>query len=362
MTFGMIIFLEVPYSDVSPLWNRSRPVLWEQCWEGNTFLMSRPTGVARPEGVPIFFTPLLGDNDFLRGHAYYFPLRLRAKSQKNNQQAVLFDEADTATRANLSSKARAYLASLGITNPDGDAETAGLIWMHALAVGYSPMYLNENADGIRVDWLRVPLPDSKELLTTSTALGHQVAALLDTERGVAGVTSGHIRPELHAIALVTREEGGQLNPAAGDLALNGRWGYLQRGYITMPGPGTYIEREYTASELSAIETGAKALGMTRDQALDLLGDTTYDIYLNDMAYWCNVPANVWAYTIGGYQVIKKWLSYREKAVLGRDLKPEEVMEVTNIARRIAAIVLLQPKLDANYQVVRSSTYDWPQRC
>jgi hypothetical protein len=29
-----------------------------------------------------------------------------------------------------------------------------------------------------------------------------------------------------------------------------------------------------------------------------------------------VPSRVWAYTLGGYQVIKKWLSYREHDVLG----------------------------------------------
>ncbi len=30
-----------------------------------------------------------------------------------------------------------------------------------------------------------------------------------------------------------------------------------------------------------------------------------------------------------------------------------------IARRIAAIILLQPKLDENYNQVKSATYDWP---
>ena len=43
--------------------------------------------------------------------------------------------------ANLSPAARAYLANLGIKNPDADADTAALIWMHALAIGYSPAYL-----------------------------------------------------------------------------------------------------------------------------------------------------------------------------------------------------------------------------
>lgn len=36
------------------------------------------TGAASLEGVPLFFSKVLGDNDFLKGHAYYFPLRLRS--------------------------------------------------------------------------------------------------------------------------------------------------------------------------------------------------------------------------------------------------------------------------------------------
>jgi hypothetical protein len=31
----------------------------------------------------------------------------------------------------------------------------------------------------------------------------------------------------------------------------------------------------------------------------------------------------------------------------------------NMARRIAAIVLLEPALDANYQAVKNATYLWP---
>src|SRR4030066_163864 len=56
---------------------------------------------------------------------------------------------------------------------------------------------------------------------------------------------------------------------------------------------------------------------------------------------------VGGYTIGGYQAMKKWLSYREKALLGRDLKVEEMREVMRMARRIASILLLQPPLGAN---------------
>ena len=66
--------------------------------------------------------------------------------------------------------------------------------------------------------------------------------------------------------------------------------------------------------------------------------TSFDIYLNDRAYWRNVPAAVWHYKLGGYQVLKKWLSYRDRDILGRPLSVEEVQYFTHTARRIAAIL------------------------
>ena len=89
-----------------------------------------------------------------------------------------------------------------------------------------------------------------------------------------------------------------------------------------------------------------------------LGETTCDIYLNGIAYWRNIPLNVWEFHIGGYQVIKKWLSYREEKILGRAINPEEAREVMYMARRIFAILLLQPTLDDHYQKVKAATYDW----
>ncbi len=117
----------------------------------------------------------------------------------------------------------------------------------------------------------------------------------------------------------------------------------------MPGRGKAVAREYTPEEHESCVQGAAALGLPTSEALARLGATTYDIYLNDRAYWRNVPARVWEYTIGGYQVIKKWLSYREGDLLGRSLKRDEVRDVTHMARRIAALLLLEPALDANYQ-------------
>ena len=83
---------------------------------------------------------------------------------------------------------------------------------------------------------------------------------------------------------------------------------------------------------------------------------TLDIYLNNHAYWRNVPEPVWNYYIGGYQVIKKWLSYREYDLLGRPLNLDEITEVTNMTRRIAALILMESELNENYQRVKANPY------
>jgi hypothetical protein len=209
-----------------------------------------------------------------------------------------------------------------------------------------------------MDWPRIPSPVSREALLHS-ALGRTVADLLDVDLPVRGVTVGKARPELRAIATITREAGGSLNPDAGELDVTAGWGHGGNGGAVMPGKGKIIERDYTGKEREAIAEGSGQLGLSAEQALNLLGERTFDVYLNNIAYWKNIPARVWEYTIGGYQVIKKWLSYRERDILGRDLTMDEARAVTEIARRIVAIVLMEPALDANYQVIKEAKYLWP---
>jgi hypothetical protein len=262
-------------------------------------------------------------------------------------------------KANSSPAARKYLTDLGIKNADTDADAAGLVWMHALAVGYSPAYLGENADGIRRDWPRVPLPDIGKALEESAALGRRVAALLDTEADVRGVTASPLEAIFKTVGVLSKVGGGALDADAGDLAVTAGWGHAGKEGVTMPGKGRIVQRTFSKAELDAIADAAKARGLSQKQALALLGGDTRDLYLNDKAYWRNVPANVWEYFIGGYQVVKKWLSYREQGLLGRGLSADEARGVTGMARRLTAIVLLQPALDANYRSVAASAYAWP---
>lgn len=185
-----------------------------------------------------------------------------------------------------------------------------------------------------------------------------VAGLLETEVPVPGVSSGVARKELKVIGGVSAASGQSLNPET-DLSLTAGWGYLGHRGATMPGQGKTVERDYTPEELAGLGAGADALGMSLTEVLDLLGTSTYDVYLNDKAYWKNIPSRVWDYQIGGYQVVKKWLSYREEGVLGRALTVKEARHVTNTARRIAGLLLLEPKLNENYQAVKANTYEWP---
>ena len=110
----------------------------------------------------------------------------------------------------------------------------------------------------------------------------------------------------------------------------------------MPGKGNLVGRPYTAEELATFREGLADLGLTLEQLTACLGDTCLDVYFNEFACWRCVPERVWTYTIGGYQVIKKWLSYRERPLLDRDLTVDEARYVTEMVRRIAAILLLEP--------------------
>ena len=220
------------------------------------------------------------------------------------------------------------------------------LFYHALATLHAPAYRSENGGALRQDWPRVPLPAALDTLAASAALGRRVAALLDTETPVPGVTTGTLDPAYRTVGVIKRTDGGPLQPDSGDLRVAAGWGHGGQGGVTMPGKGRSVERPYTADETAAL-----------GESLSLLGETTRDIYLNPDACWRNVPARVWDYTLGGYQVMKKWLSYREHALLGRDLTPDEAREVTAMARRLAALRLLEPALDAAYQAAKAAAWD-----
>jgi hypothetical protein len=325
----------------SKLWNEARASLVRSTGRGTRFLIARARSPRAMDGAPFDVFTGLVDQHALHKDAYLIPMTIGGAADS------LLAESEAAP--NLASKTAEYLTGLGLA-PNADASEA--LWLHVLGIGYSPAYQRENDDAVRAGWPRVPLPSSAAALEASSSLGRRVAELLD-------VSPWAIRPDLECVPKLGRlsSVSGHLDPAR-DLAVTSRWGVAGRDGITMPSSGRVVEREYAADELAEIAAAAPRDGLTAGEALTALGDTCFDVFINDVAYWRCVPSSVWRYTVGGFQVIKKWLSYRETALTGRDLTSEEARYITEMVRRITALVLVQPLLDRNYERAKSDAWGW----
>ena len=230
-------------------------------------------------------------------------------------------------RPNLSATGRRYLDRLGLDVED--------LFHHVLATLHDPAYRSANAEALRMEWPRIPLPgwngDETEAaaaaLARSAVRGRELGRLPDPDAPVAGATDGALRTGIAIIAVPATADGRNMD--GDDFAVTAGWGHSGSTDAVMPGQGRAIERAYTAAERA-----------TLGDAHSMLGRTTFDIYLNRNAFWRNVPAAVSTYKLGGYQVLKQWLSYREQGVLERALTPQEVLDLMKIARRIAAILTI----------------------
>ena len=299
----------------SGLLDRPRPDYKDHIFERNLWIEARQRE-AQEDFSRGTLCRHLADN-FGNGLSTFFPLWLR-------DDGLDLDGAENGRRPNLSDPARRYLDKLGLGAED--------LFHHILAVLHDPGYREANAGALRLDWPRIPLPgwpdgdtDATNQLAASAARGCQLAALLDSGTDVAGVTAGELRPEIAAIAVPATVDGH--NMTGDDFAVAAGWGHLGKGGAVMPGQGRIAERPYTTAEHTKMGDN-----------MGPLGETTLDVFLNDSAFWRNIPVAVWRYKLGGHQVLKKWLSYRESKVLHRPLSPQEVQYFTDAARRIAAIL------------------------
>lgn len=102
------------------------------------------------------------------------------------------------------------------------------------------------------------------MLHASAELGRELAALLDTEAPVVGVTNGRLRPELMTIASMARLDGQPL--AAADFGLTAGRGSAGQGGVTMPDKGRVGNRATRS-----------------DEAAGGFGPATHDVYLNERA-------------------------------------------------------------------------------
>ena len=299
------------------LLGRPVPEYKPNVFEGNLWFVSQQK--PRREWSPPQVISTVGCLDLIDRGATCIP------AWRRDNSASLF-ASDLGRSPNLSPTAQAYLDRLSLGVED--------LFHHVLTVLHDPVYRQANAGALRMEWPRIPLPGWPDAdapgvadeLAASATRGRELAQLLDSDTPVPGVTTGALRLEVAPIAIPATV--GRHNISGEDFWVTAGWGHFGTGEAVMPGQGSVEERPYTATELVAL-----------GDLIGILGETTFDIYLNDQAYWRNVPAAIWSYKLGGYQVLKKWLSYRERKVLDRPLLPEEVQHFTDTARRIAAILV-----------------------
>lgn len=322
---GFISFAYRPFDNRWLYWERETKLLDEKradyrphILEGNLWLSAAQhlrKGVGEPQTC---FVKSMASLHLIERGASMFPAWLHDHG--------LGSDLRNSRRPNLSTAAENYLKRIGAGVED--------LFHCVLSVLHDPVYSEANTDGLRMGWPRIPLPDwpdgkadgAAATFADLTTRGRAIASLLDPDVPVLGVTQGPLRPEFAAIAVPTTIDG--RNMTGEDFAVMAVWGYCGQGNAVVPGQGTYVERLFTQSERAVLGDKQTALG-----------ETTFDVYLNARAFWSNVPYAVWTYKLGGYQVLKKWLSYREHGVLNRALSPKEVQDFSDMARRIEAIIL-----------------------
>ena len=173
--------LDTPCSDYKP-----------HVFKGNCWLVLQKK--ARPDLSPPLVISEIGDLNQMNSSAYCVPTRLR-------DDGLELHGGETQPRPNLSPSAQRYLERLGRSVDD--------LFYRVIAVLHDPAYRQANADALRAEGPRIPLPGwpdgdeagAAEALAESAARGRKLAQLLDPDTPVPGVTQGQLRPDVVAIAV-----------------------------------------------------------------------------------------------------------------------------------------------------------------
>jgi len=173
----------------------------------------------------------------------------------------------------------------GRDHPVRDAFGPEDILAYIYAVFHSPTYRERYAEFLKIDFPRVPLTADADLFRALVSLGRELLSL-------------HLMESPRLFDLMTHY------PVPGDDVVAPRGGYPK----------------YTPPE----------------------GDAGGKVFINREQYFEGVPPEVWAFEIGGYQVLHKWLKDRR----GRELDYDDKEHYQRVVVALAETIRLMAAVDA----------------
>ena len=218
---------------------------------------------------------------------YYFPLWLLPEHDT-------LDPAKNVRHPNLDPrylKALADALGVGVTDPFGmpAGVTPEDVFHFIYAVLHAPTYRARYAEYLRSDFPRIPLPPDLALFSALAALGAQLVAL-------------------HLLRDPALAQGGPAYPVSGDHLVE----------------KIRYEPALTPTPLPGVE--------------GLKGGR---VWINARQYFESVDADTWAFKVGGYQVLEKWLKDRK----GRQLGIDDITHYRKIVLALAATRTLMEQID-----------------
>jgi hypothetical protein len=198
----------------------------------------------------------------------------------------------------------AFQSALGLEPKDYLPEdlTAELhtekIFHYIYAVLHSPNYRKRYAAFLRTDFPRIPIPGSRKLFDALSQLGAELVAWHLLEHPDAAAIDANHTAHADAVTWFGR-----------DFALN-----------------RVAEKSRELADMQGTE------------------DKVGKVFINATSGFANVHQSIWKHTIGGYQVLHKWLDDRRKA--GRSLSQDDIIHWLRVYAALEVTQELMLQVDA----------------
>jgi hypothetical protein len=191
-------------------------------------------------------------------------------------------------------------------------------FFYIVATLHSPRFLSRNRDMLTRAWPRIPVEIDIGHLQAMSNLGASLVRLyVDFQNPAFGPD---ISKQLAVPKIADHEK----------LHVDASWGTKSNSGI-MPGKGLPVS--------SKRETEIVVISPISNEKI-LVDIEVFDLSINDTLVIEAIPVIAWEKIISGYQVLKKWLSYRSFAVVRRNLSADEILYFCDAARRLTLIELL----------------------